>query len=109
MSAKSLISKYPDVFIGKNVLRICRICEKTLGISQFPLEQSGWDISHGLCDRHFVRMLKMADIPMEEIRALLVKATAQRNQQMIHATRDLEFDNDFTLVNWLYNPTPYER
>lgn len=101
--------KYPDVFIGKNVLRICRICERSLGISQLPLQENGWDITHGVCDRHFVRMLQMADVPLEEIRALLIRATCQRNKQMICATRDLEFDRDFTLVNWLYKPTPYKK
>lgn len=109
MSAHELKQKYPDIFLGRNVIRICRICEVCVGIDQTPLLQKGWDVSHGLCDRHLVQTLRTAKIPQSEVYFLMTKAIQTRHSKGVFVTRDLEHKASTELINWLKSPTDYYK
>lgn len=110
MSARELKQEFPEIFIGGNLLRLCRICERTIGLQQKYFIDNGWSITHGICDRHFARMLRMASVPEKEVNVMLDKAIISRSEKKATATKDLENDPvPEKLMDWLKNPTPYSK
>lgn len=108
LSSKELAKAYPRVFLKYNLLRLCRGCIRQFKIPQDELDKLGWNITHGVCNRHFVDILAHAGFPHEEIKVYVKQAKA--GTERLGSTPTVDFKREYRdLLGWLKNPTPPEK
>lgn len=100
-----MAENFKDLFIlepNQSAVRLCSSCNKDINLDIKRLNDAGWKVSHGLCERHIEQMYKMAGFNDQQIKASVKKAESAPDFKG-HA-RDLSDSKNKPLVDWLKNP-----
>jgi hypothetical protein len=84
------------------IISICGYCAKDQGLDQKKIVDAGWVLSHGVCRRHAMDIMKSMGQPPKETEQFIKKLESSDKPP----ARDLNDPKNKPLLNWFKKPTP---